>query len=175
MLNRIKISKYFYLDEFIDPYTYLNSKDNGLSKIDKSLFAIADFVREKYGSALFINNWFSEYEKQKKLKKTNEKIIDYIEKDNTIRKWSCLRTNRCTIGSPISAHRLGKAIDMKGDSSKLDKIVKDNIKALHTLGLRRVEDIIITPNWLHLDTLEKNVGENEIRIITKTSGKNIKI
>ena len=174
-MERIKINKYFYLDEFIDPFTYFNEKDHGLSKIDKKLFDIADFIREKYGSALFINNWWFYYITAKNFVKTYDKFIERIEADATVRKWSGIRTERCKIGSPISAHRLGKAIDLKGDEKKLDKIVKDNLKALHTLGLRRIEDISITKGWLHADTLAKNVGEKEIRIITKTTGKNIKI
>jgi hypothetical protein len=174
-MERIKVGKYFYLDEFIDPHTYLNEHDHGLSKIDKKLFDIADFMREKYGRVLEINNWWYFFQTQLKYEKDINKIIIKIETEPTVRKWSGLRTNRCTIGSPTSAHRLAKAIDMKGDAVKLDKIVKDNLKALHTLGLRRVEDISITPNWLHLDTLAKNVGAKEIRIITKTSGSNIAI
>jgi len=57
-MERIKVSKYFHLDEFIDVHAYINESDNGLSKIDKQLFEIADFVREKYGAPLEINNWW---------------------------------------------------------------------------------------------------------------------
>jgi hypothetical protein len=174
-MERIKVSKYFHLDEFIDVHTYINESDNGLSKIDKNLFAIADFMREKYGAPLEINNWWYFMQTQLKFEKDIDKIITKIEKEPTVRKWSGTRTNRCTIGSPTSAHRLGKGVDMKGDSKKLDKIVKNNLKALHTLGLRRIEDVGITPGWLHLDTLAKNVGAKEIRIITKTTGSNISI
>jgi hypothetical protein len=138
------------------------------------LFAIADFFREKYG-ALVINNWWFVYLARTAHGEKLKDIITYIEKEPTIRKWSGLRTDRCKIGSPTSAHRLGKAIDFKSDPKKMDKILKSNIKELHTLGLRRVEDISITPNWFHIDTLAKNVGKNEIRIITKTSGTNIQI
>jgi len=173
-MDRIPVSKYFFLDEFVDVYTYFNEPDNGLSKIDKKLFAIADFFREKYG-ALVINNWWFVYLARTAHGENLKDIITYIEKEPTIRKWSGLRTDRCKIGSPTSAHRLCSAIDFKSDPKKMDKILKSNIKELHGLGLRRVEDISITPNWFHVDTLAKNVGKNEIRIITKTSGTNIQI
>ncbi len=174
-MERIKVSTYFFLDELVDPFTYFNEPDSGLSKLDKKLFAIADFFREKYGSALIVNNWFFVYLARKAHGENLKDIITYIEKEPTIRKWSGLRTDRCKIGSTTSAHRLGLAIDFKSDPKKMDKILKSNIKELHGLGLRRVEDISITPNWFHIDTLAKNVGKNEIRIITKTSGTNIQI
>lgn len=173
-MERIPVSKYFYLDELVDAYTYFNEPDSGLSKIDKKLFGIADFFREKYG-ALVINNWWFVYLARKAHGETLYNIITYIEKEPTVRKWSGLRTDRCKIGSPTSAHRLGCAIDFKSEPKKMDKILKSNIKSLHGLGLRRVEDIGITPTWFHVDTLAKNVGKNEIRIITKTSGTNIQI
>lgn len=174
-MERIPVSKYFFLDELVDPFTYFNEPDSGLSKIDKKLFAIADFFREKYGSPLIVNNWYFVYLARTAHGEKLNDIITYITKEKTIRDWSGLRTEKCTEGSPTSAHRLGKAIDFKSDPKKMDKILKSNIKELHTLGLRRVEDISITPNWFHIDTLAKNVGKNEIRIITKTSGTNIQI
>ena len=148
-MERIKVSKFFYLDEFVDVYTYFNESDHGLSKIDKKLFDIADFFREKYGP-LVINNWWFVYLARKAHGENLNDIITYIEKEPTIRKWSGLRTDRCKIGSPTSAHRLGLAIDFKSDPKKMDKILKSNIKELHGLGLRRVEDISITPNCLYI-------------------------
>lgn len=178
-MERIQVSKYFFLDELVDPFTYFNESDHGLSKLDKKLFGIADFFREKYGP-LVINNWWYVYLARTAHGEKLNDIITYITKEKTIRDWSGLRTEKCTEGSPTSAHRLDKdklckAIDFKSDPKKMYKIFKENIKELHTLGLRRIEDISITPNWFHIDTLAKNVGKNEIRIITKTSGTNIQI
>ena len=173
-MERIAVSKYFFLDELVDPFTYFNEPDSGHSKLDKKLFGIADFFREKYG-ALVINNWWFVYLARKAHGETLNDIITYIEKEPIVRKWSGLRTDRCKIGSPTSAHRLGCAIDFKSDQNKMYKIFKENVKHLHGLGLRRIEDVSITKGWFHVDTFSKNVGKNEIRIITKTSGTNIQI
>ena len=172
--TRIPVSKNFFLDEFIDPFTYFNTPDNGLSKIDNRLFAIAQKLRELVGKSMSINNWWSYYEANKK-SMSIEKIIMNIEK-SSLSKWSGLRTERCSIGAAKSAHKLGFAIDPKGSGKELFSIVEKNAKAFHELGVRRLEDTTITPTWLHLDTWERNVAKNTIRVVDlKTVTKTINI
>lgn len=162
MEKRIKVSKYFFLDEFVDPFTYFNEDDNGLSKIDNKLFAIADLLREKLGKPLRINNWWSFYERN--VNKGEDWIIKQIELSD-LSKWSGYRSSRCKIGAKFSAHKRGFAIDPKGDEDTIFKIVKDNLKEFHSLGLRRLEDPSITNGWLHCDTMELNVAPNTIRVV----------
>lgn len=162
MESRIKVSKYFFLDEFVDPHTYFSEDDNGLSKIDKKLFAIADLLREKLNAPLRINNWWSFYERN--FSKGESWIIKQIETSD-LSKWSGYRSNRCKIGAKFSAHRRGMAIDPKGDEDVMFGIVKDNLKEFHSLGLRRLEDPSITNGWLHLDILELNVQPNTVRVV----------
>lgn len=162
MLQRIKVGKYFFLDEFVDPFTYFNEKDNGFSKLDKRLFEIADLLREKYGSSISINNWWSFY------LQNSDKPLDWIVmkiEESKLSKWSGYRSTRCKIGAKASAHRLGKAIDPKGNEKEFFEIVKNNLKEFHALGVRRLEDISITKGWLHIDTHLLNVVPGTVRVV----------
>jgi hypothetical protein len=170
-MERIKLTKNFYLDEFVDPHTYFNSLDNGLSLIDEKIIDIAQLLRTIYGKPIYINNWWLYYTQNYKFKSI-ETIILNIEKNKNINKWSGLRTNRCKIGSKTSAHRplvdnVCKAIDPKGNESKMFKIVEKYSEIFYFLGVRRLEDISITKGWLHIDTLEKNTQPNSIRVIDR--------
>lgn len=170
--ERIKVSKFFYLDEFVDVYTYVHSPDNGLSLIDKRLFDIADLLRELKGSPGVINTWWNYY--IGKINNTDIKTVIFnIEKANSIRKWSGYRSSRCMIGAKNSAHKQGKAFDMVGLSGFMYDIVKENAEKFYNLGLRRMEDYRITPTWLHLDTLERNTEPNSIRVVDLTKATEI--
>ena len=169
--NRIKVSNNFYPDEFVDPHTYFTETDNGLHLVDPNLFTIAQLLRDYYGKGIRINSWWWYYEKNK-LELTEEEMVKRIEKSTTISKWSGIRTSRCSIGASRSAHKLihsgkGQAIDPKGDQKKFFNIVKTNAEEFYNLGLRRLEDISITPGWLHMDTLERNTQPNSIRVVDR--------
>jgi hypothetical protein len=168
-MERIKVTENFYLDEFIDPHTYLNSSDHGLSKIDTRLFAIAQRLRDYYGRSIKINSWWWYYLKYR-YDIPNYRIIYRIERAKTISKWSGIRTDRCKIGATQSAHRIihggrGRAIDPKGDQNKLYQIVKENAEEFYHLGVRRLEDPSITSGWLHIDLLERNTQPDSIRVV----------
>ena len=163
-MDRIQVSENFYLDEFIDPHTYFNDTDNGRSRLDIVLIAIAQKLRTLYEEPIFINNWWKTFKKYEKTR-TKIQIIAIIENDDNIYKWSGIRTIRCRIGASKSAHRLGKAIDPKGDEQKMFNIVKNNAKEFHAMGVRRLEDVSITKGWLHIDTLERNTKPNSIRVV----------
>ena len=136
--KRIKVSKYFYLDEFI-PHTYVNHPDNGLSLLDKRLFEIADLLRELKGTPGIINTWWNYY--IGKINNTDVKTVIFnIEKNNSIRKWSGYRSSRCLIGAKNSAHKQGKALDMVGSGKELFKIIENNAERFYKLGVRRLED-----------------------------------
>lgn len=163
-MERIKVNTNFYLDEFIDPFTYFNTEYHGLSIIDNRLFDIAQLLRYHYMKPIYINNWWSYY-LQKKEVWSLDYIIERIEKKKNIHKWSGIRTQRSNVGSVLSAHRKFKAIDPKGNEIKLFKIVKENAKVFYDLGVRRLEDYRITPGWLHIDTSERNTKPKSIRVV----------
>jgi hypothetical protein len=169
-MERIKVAKNFYLDEFIDPVTYFEMEDNGLSLIDKRLFEIVQLLRDKYGKSIAINNWWKPYQDWK-IKNPTKTVIEfsnfYTKRGNY--QWSGYRSIRCKIGAKLSAHKLGKGIDPKGNEKDFYDIVVKNSKEFYDLGLRRLEDIKITIGWLHMDTETRNVKPNTIRVIGLTS------
>lgn len=172
-MERIKVNRNFYLDEFVDPYTYFNSEDKGLSLVDPRLFDVAQLLRYHYMDPIYINNWWK-YFIEKKGQWAIDHIVKRIEQSKKLHKWSGIRTSRCPIGSSRSAHRveiqgIGMAIDPKGNELKFYNIVKNNAKVFHNLGVRRLENIDITPGWLHIDLLERNTKPNSIRVVNRTS------
>lgn len=166
MIQRIPVSPNFNLDEFVDPVTYFTEPDHGLSKIDPALIDLAQLLRDLYGEAVYINRWWDHLP-------TDLIVFDPVAflrlmETKKVPIWSGLRTFLCSIGAPKSAHKLGKAIDPKGDQKKFMRIVRDNVVQFYALGLRRLEDISITPGWLHMDTHTANCKPNSIRVIDKT-------
>lgn len=145
--DRIVVSETFFLDEFIDPITYEKEGQNSINKIDKRLITIAQYIRDNIKASVTINSWSSGGQYQE----------------------SGLRQDNTTTGAKLSQHKAGKAIDIKvkGVSSKdILEFVKQHAKQLYDLGLRRIEDISITPTWFHLDLKEHGLGR-VIRIIDK--------
>lgn len=140
-------SKYFIVQEFINPTTYERLGDDSINLIDSKLIDIAEFIREDIGLPITINNWHNggQYEE------------------------SGLRDKDSTTGAPKSTHKLGKGIDLKikGYSGKeWYNYVKANSKQLYDLGLRRIEDKSIATTWCHMDTKEHGLKDT-IQIIDK--------
>ena len=165
-MTRIKLRPNLYLDELVDPVTYFTEHDNGLSKLDKSLFDIFQLLRDLYGSSISINGWWKHLPEDMTSFNASDFLKEMANKKVPI--WSGYRSELCTIGASKSAHKLGKASDPKGDEKKFMQIVRDNASKFYALGLRRVEDISITIGWLHMDTENRNCKPNSIRVIDKT-------
>lgn len=167
-LERIKVAENFFLDEFIDPYTYLTASDNGRSQIDVRLFCIAQRFRIKKKSPIVINNWWNYIDKYQG---DALAFLIWCESKGYVRKWSGLRTPLCKIGGPV--HRKGFAIDMEGPGREYYNIVKENPKEFYDLGVRRLEDPKITTGWGHVDTWEYNTRPNTIRVVDLTKATEI--
>ena len=172
-MERIKVTENWFLDEFVDPMTFFKEKDNGLSKVNKKAFSLAQKFRELKGSACFINNWWSYYITHK-----DTLDIDTIIKNITTGSysdWCGLRTDRCTQGAPASAHRVLKGkvsndggIDLHSNMNgkEMYELVKLHAKELHALGLRRLEHPNDTPGWLHMDCREHERSADAIKVVT---------
>ena len=172
--NRILVSENFYVDELVDPSTYLLSEDNGRSKVPNILPCL-QLLRTKKGSSISVNNWWATYVKMLLEGYGTFEIIEYIESNSknhdgkNLHKWSGYRPPHCTIGAKASAHRLSKAVDPKGNQYDLAKIVVDNAAEFYELGLRRLENPKITNGWLHMDTEARNAKSGYIRVINLNS------
>lgn len=145
----IQAGKYFVLQEFINPNDFAEHKENSIELIDPHLIQIADFIREKVGKPVTINNWH-----------TGGSFHE-----------SGLRESNTTIGAKKSAHKDGKAIDVKvvGILGKdWYEFVKKYAKELYQLGARRIEDKSLATTWLHIDTKEHGIP-NVITVIDLTS------
>lgn len=126
-MARKKVSKNFYADEFLHP------EETDISKIDKRLIDIAQYIRDTTGLPVTINNYATggQY------------------------KESGLRSATTTTGAKKSAHKEGKAIDVKisGLSGKMMYLwAKEHQEELYALGVRQIEHYSLTPTWLHLST-----------------------
>lgn len=131
----MKISTHFDSEEFISKVTHNEIITRGLNPqwyCDKQLVMFCEWLREKCGTGIIINNW----------------------------KWqgranmSGLRGPK-DIGSELSQHKFMHAIDIKVKGftpAQLRQIVLDNFGYINEeFGITTIETIDDTPTWLHLD------------------------
>jgi len=148
-MKRIKVSKNFYLDEFIDPVTYNKFGYKSQRYIRPELIPIAQLLRDYTKQSVTINNWAA----------------------GGAYKESCLRNFTTSTGASYSAHKFGAAEDLKigsMDSFEMASIIIDNYDDIFKpLGLKRIEDPEYTKgkhrSWLHIDTLW--TGSDELVIV----------
>lgn len=124
---RIKVSKNFYADEFLHP------EETDINKIDLRLIEVAQWLRDTLGKSITINNYATggQY------------------------KESGLRSQTTTTGAKKSAHKEGKAIDIKVSGMTAKDVYEfclKNSDTLYEMGIREIEDGRYTPSWTHLST-----------------------
>lgn len=124
---RIKVSKNFYADEFLHP------EETDINKIDLRLIEVAQWLRDTLGKSITINNYATggQY------------------------KESGLRSQTTTTGAKKSAHKEGKAIDIKVSGMTAKDVYEfclKNSDTLYEMGIREIEDGRYTPTWTHLST-----------------------
>jgi len=125
-MNRIKCTANFYQDEFVYP-------NGDFSKVDSKLVIVAQWLRDNLGKPITINNYATggQY------------------------KESGLRDINTTTGAKKSAHKEGKAIDIKVSGMTAKEVYEWCLKhsdELYALGVREIEDSRYTPSWTHLGT-----------------------
>ena len=124
-MERKKVSANFFEDEFLHP------NETDISKIDPKLIVIAQWIREQIGKSVTINNYATggQY------------------------KESGLRDINTKTGAKKSAHKEGKAIDIKVKGMTAQEVYTwclVNSDKLYELGVREIESIKHTPSWVHL-------------------------
>ena len=133
-MNRIKVSKDFYLDEYVTPEFYAKWGAKCIWWIRPENINVNQFIRDRFDIPMAINNWFI----------------------GGNRTQSGLRYPTTTIGAGDSQHKFGTASDkvFSGVSSSFYDEIREDIKTNFTelykpLGLTTIE--ANTKTWLHTD------------------------
>jgi len=123
---RIQATKSFFQDEFVYP-------NGDFSKVDPKIVIVAQWIRDQLGKPVTINNYA-----------TGGKY-----------KESGLRDVNTTTGAKRSAHKEGKAIDIKVKGMTAKEVYEfclANSDTLYAMGIREIEDQRFTATWVHLST-----------------------
>ena len=131
-VSRVKVSRDFYLDEFINDDIYKRFGASSVWFIDPKIVAVAQLVRDLTHCPVTINNYA-----------TGGRY-----KNSGLRKLSG------GIGAKYSQHRYGRAIDVKVSGmtpKEVFQIISDNEDLFMRAGLTVIEKLKFTPTWLHLD------------------------
>ena len=170
-MQRIIVSKNYYLDELVDVITYMTEPDHGLSKLDPCMIDCVQLLRALHGKPITINNWWSHWIEN--INSTNMMSVTafytWVDNQGGIYQSSGFRAEWCKIGAKKSIHKIGGAGDPKGNQNMFYRIVVENAKLFYNMGLRRLEDPNITNGWLHMDTSERNHTKGRIRVIGRTT------
>jgi hypothetical protein len=151
-MKRLKVSKNFYLDEFVPRSIYKKYGFKSIWFLDPRLIDLAQGIRDFLGVPVTINNWMTGGRRQ----------------------YSGYRPPRSSVGAYYSQHKFGRALDIKVKLSALDlhsyeglrDIIRNNYKHFKTLGVTTIEKN--TKTWLHLDMRQTNEKELfEVRIPKK--------
>lgn len=138
----MKLTKNFYLHEFIDPDILKWYGDIALGFIDNRIVDIAQFFRDRYGKPIVINGEFCG--------------VTFTE--------SGLRKFNTKTGALMSQHKAGRAIDIKFDGMVADEVRVDiinNYEKFRAKGVTVVEKN--TDTWIHVDC--RFTKDNLIRFI----------
>jgi hypothetical protein len=133
--DRVKVTKNFYLDEFVDYATYMRflktgKKHYALRFIRNTMITTAQKYRDTFGPCV-INNWA------------------YTQNPANIRQWSGYRSEDSPNYSETSAHSFGDAIDCvfsKVTAEEARGYIKNNRDAFPFVT-RLEKDV----TWLHSD------------------------
>ena len=132
----MKVSKDFTLAEFVPAAIYEHYVDKSIWFIDPKIVQMAQFIRDRFGKPVTINNYLSGGSYQ----------------------YSAFRDSACTIGATNSQHRHGRAIDFRIQGMSPMEIRADIIKNFdlyRTTGLTTIEGG--TPTWTHIDCRYTNM------------------
>jgi hypothetical protein len=137
MTERIKCTANFYQDEFVYP-------GGDFNLMDSKIILVAQWIREQLGKSVTINNYA-----------TGGKY-----------KESGLRDINTKTGAKKSAHKEGKAIDIKVSEMTAKEFwdwCMDRQMELYAMGVREIEHWEDTPTWTHLSTRGNHLAIKVIR------------
>ena len=136
------VSRNFSLVEFVPPEVYEKYLGNSIWFLDSKIFVMAQFIRDRFGKPITINNWHS----------------------GQSRRESGFRKPLSSTGASFSQHRYGRAIDFFIKGIEPDEIRRDIIKNFNLYqptGLTTLEEN--TPTWVHVDC--RNTATNNLLVV----------
>lgn len=133
----MKKSKYFKIQEFVSPAVYNKFGELAWQFIDEKLIDTMDFIKEKSGKTITVNNW--PWKGNNTQRGLRENICDIV-KEKTL-----------LDGLYLSPHIFGKAVDfdIKGMTAE------DVRDWLFTLDLPYNIRLEIDVPWVHLDVFDR--------------------
>jgi len=138
----MKVIKDFSLQEFVPPMIFEQYVDKAIWFVDPKLFSMAQFIRDRFGKAMTINNYMSGGTYQ----------------------YSAFRDHLCTIGAVNSQHRHGRAFNFRIKGATPAEVRQDIIDHYHwyrEVGLTTIE--AETPTWVHVDC--RNTNQETLLIV----------
>ncbi len=124
------MTKHFNIQELVHPDVYVARGNAAAQLIDIRIVNVAEWLREKTGKPIVINNW----------------------KYSGRYKESGLRNPFTKTGARYSQHKYGRALDLKVqgmDAEEVRQLIRDNWAELKEIGLTCIEKD--TPTWVHID------------------------
>jgi hypothetical protein len=141
---KMQVSKNFDIREFIPPEAFQLLGDKARWLIDPRLIAVVQGIRDLSDKPVTLNNWH-----------TGGKF-----------KESGFRMPTTGTGAPLSQHRLGRAADLKVAGmapAEVLALIEAKWDTLRALGLTTVEDVKLTPTWMHVDV--RATGHDTLLIV----------
>lgn len=139
-----KISTYFSIEEVVPKELYSKFGDKSQWFIQRETLLLADFIRDRFGKSMTINNWHE----GGALNNRGFRMPD------------------CATGGFLSQHKFGKAIDFSIEGKSPIEIYQDiviNFDMYRRAGLTTTEDVNMTPTWNHVDIRQTN--SNKLLIV----------
>lgn len=127
-----KISTYFSIEEFVPKEIFSKYGDKSTWFIDRNTVLLADFIRDRFGKSMTINNWHTGGSFNNR----------------------GFRVPDCAIGGALSQHKFKTAFDFNIDGITPQEIYKDIIDhqdMYMKAGATTIEDISFTNGWNHID------------------------
>ncbi|MFM9983847.1 MAG: hypothetical protein ACKVOK_01355 [Flavobacteriales bacterium] len=138
-MNRIPVTDHFFLDEFIDPYTYSKRGARSIELLDMRLVMGVEFLRTEAGDEhpFTINNWATAKPGQKVYKESGSRRFD------------------TKTGAVWSMHKFFRGFDVKvaGMTPKeFHAFIKEREEYLiKNQFITTLENVAFTTTWTHMD------------------------
>ena len=132
--------KHFKIQELVSPIVYSQWGDKAWMFFDEDFLKDLDTIRGHWGRAIIVNNWANGGNLKQCGLRSN--LDDLVKNKKTLY---------------LSAHCMGKAVDMhdtKGSNRALFNLVYNLIEQKRLKKIKRLENLVNTPTWIHADQFQ---------------------